>query len=195
MMIQIEDTIISTDIFDKCFCCDLNACKGICCIEGDAGAPLEDEEVEKIKEILPIVWDRLSDDSKEVINSQDFHYKDIDGDTVTSIVNGGKCVFTSIEEDGTCKCALEKAFLAGETDFKKPISCHLYPIRLTQHKSGETSLSVHRWNICHCAFMNGENIKLPIYKFLKEPLVRRFGNDWYEQVCIAAEEIKKIKWA
>ncbi len=193
MMIQIENTIISMDLFDKHFCCDLSVCKGVCCIEGDAGAPLDDEEIPILERILPIIWDDLSEDSKEVIGQQGVFYIDEEGDKVTPIVKGGKCVFTYFEKDGFCKCAIEKAYREGKIDFYKPISCHLYPVRLENFRNGDIGVNIHRWKICECAFKLGKRESLPMYKFLKDPLIRRFGREWYDEVCIAAEELKKIK--
>ncbi len=193
MMIQIDDTVISTDLFEKKFCCDLSTCKGICCVEGDSGAPLEDEEIPKIESLLPVVWDDLSEKSKELIRKQGVYYVDEDGDKVTSIVDGAECVFTYFDEKGICKCALEKAYREGKSDFYKPISCHLYPVRLDNLSNGTVAVNVHSWKICRCAVDFGKEKNIPVYQFLKEPLIRRFGEAWYEQLCIAAEEIKQLK--
>lgn len=192
MMIQIDDTIISMDLFEKQFCCDLSECKGICCIEGDSGAPLEESEVPILEKILPVVWDDLSEKSKEVIEKQGVSYVDIEGDRVTSIVDGCECVFTYMDENGVCKCAIEKAYREGKIDFYKPISCHLYPVRLENLRNGTVGINIHRWKVCKAAFELGRKCGLPVYQFLKEPLIRRFGAEWYEKVCIAAEEIKKM---
>ncbi len=127
-MIQIDDVVISLDVLRDKFICDLGVCKGACCIEGDAGAPVENDEVSKLQEVLPIVWDDLSDSAKAVIDQQGVVYTDEDGDIVTSIVNGKDCVFTCYDQSGLCSCAIEKAHREGKTDFYKPISCHLYPI-------------------------------------------------------------------
>ena len=129
-MLQIDDTIVSFDVVEEQFLCDLNACKGICCIEGDAGAPLEPSEINEIEQILPIIWEDLSEKAKKVIEQQGVSYIDEDGEPVTSIVDGAECVFTYTDADGTCKCAIEKAYREGKIKFYKPISCHLYPIRL-----------------------------------------------------------------
>ena len=192
MMIQIDDTIISMDLFEKQFCCDLSDCKGICCIEGDSGAPLEESEVPILEKILPVVWDDLSDKSKAVIEKQGVSYIDIEGDRVTSIVDGCECVFTYLDENGVCKCAIEKAYREGKIDFYKQISCHLYPVRLENLRNGTVGINIHRWKVCKAAFEQGRKCGLPVYQFLKEPLIRRFGAEWYEKVCIAAEEIKKM---
>lgn len=192
-MIQIDDTIISMDLFDKQFCCDLSVCKGECCIEGDSGAPLEESELPILEKILPIIWNDLSPVSQEVINKQGVSYVDIEGDRVTSIVNGGECVFSYVDENGVCKCAIEKAYKEGRIDFYKPISCHLYPVRLEKLRNGTVAINIHRWKVCQAAFEMGKKVGLPVYKFLKEPLIRRFGAEWYENVCLAAKEIDKIK--
>ena len=192
-MIQIDDTIISTDLFDTRFCCDLSVCKGECCVEGDSGAPLEQAELAKLEEVLPVVWDDLSEKSKAVIERQGVSYVDVEGDLVTSIVGQGECVFSRFEEDGTCICAIEKAYREGRVDFYKPISCHLYPVRLETLRNGTVALNVHRWRVCRCAFAKGQEENVPLYVFLKEPLIRRFGKEWYEKVEIAAEELKKME--
>ena len=187
-MLQIDDTIISLDVFEKTFSCDLSVCRGDCCVEGESGAPLEEEEIAVLEEILPVVWDDLSDNSKEVIKQQGVFYVDRDGDFVTSIVNGGECVFTCFDENGICQCAIEKAYKAGKIDFYKPISCHLYPVRLEKYKDF-TAVNYHKWSVCHAAWDLGKKTGTPVYRFLKEPLIRRFGEKWYEQVEIAAEQL------
>ena len=187
-MLQIEDTIISLDLLEQNFICDLNNCKGACCIEGDEGAPLNANEVKIIEELLPIIWDDLSEKSKDVINNQGITYIDREGEPVISIVNGAECVFTFTDEKGICKCAIEKAYREGKTDFYKPISCHLYPIRLQKYND-YTAVNYHKWNLCKCARKLGNKMQMPVYQFLKEPLIRRFGSEWYKQLEIAAKEI------
>ena len=191
-MLQIDDTIISLDLLDEKFVCDLTSCKGICCIEGDDGAPLEPEEVKIIEDLLPLIWDDLSEVSREVINKQGVSYIDDDGEPVTSIVNGAECVFTFTDADGICKCAIEKAFREGKTDFYKPISCHLYPVRLQKYDE-YIAVNYHRWSVCNCARKLGVKLKVPVYQFLKEPLIRKFGTEWFEQLEIADTELKVYK--
>jgi len=191
-MLQIDDTIISLDLLDEHFVCDLNSCKGICCIEGDDGAPLEVDEVKTIENILPIIWNDLTKKSKEVIRKQGVSYIDDDGEPVTSIVNGAECVFTYIDSDGICKCAIEKAFREGKTNFYKPISCHLYPVRLQKYDEF-IAVNYHRWSVCNCARTFGKKWSVPVYQFLKEPLIRRFGKDWFEQLEIVDKELKSRK--
>ncbi len=192
-MIQIDDTIISLDVFTDHFVCDLFTCKGICCVEGDAGAPLEEDEIEKLEEIVPIVWDDLLETSKEMIIKQGVYYIDDDNEPVTSIVSGKECVFAYKEKNGIWKCAIEKAYREGKTDFYKPISCHLYPIRLQKYKK-MTAVNVHKWSVCDCARVKGKELSIPVYKFLKEPLIRQFGTEWYKMLEEASEEIKNIKF-
>ena len=191
-MLQIDDTIISLDLLDESFVCDLSTCKGNCCIEGDDGAPLEESEVKIIEELLPLIWDDLTEKSKEVILKQGVSYIDDEGEPVTSIVNGDECVFTYTDESGICKCAIEKAFREGKTDFYKPISCHLYPVRLQKYDE-YIAVNYHRWSVCSCARQLGKKLGVPVYKFLKEPLTRRFGTAWYEQLEIADVELKNRK--
>jgi len=191
-MLQIDDTVISLELLDQHFVCDLDTCKGICCIEGDDGAPLEEEEVGIIEKLLPIIWDDLTEKSKAVIQKQGVSYIDDDGEPVTSIVNGDECVFTYTDENGMCKCAIEKAFREGKTDFYKPISCHLYPVRLQQY-SDFLAVNYHRWNVCNCARTLGGKLGVPVYQFLKEPLIRKFGEAWFEQLEIADGELKNRK--
>ena len=126
------------------------------------------------------------------MSGQGVSYIDIEGDRVTSIVDGCECVFTYLDENGVCKCAIEKAYREGKIDFYKPISCHLYPVRLENLRNGTVGINIHRWKVCKAAFEQGRKCGLPVYQFLKEPLIRRFGAEWYEKVCIAAEEIKKM---
>ena len=168
----------------------MQACRGICCIEGDAGAPVEAEEAEKLKEILPLVWDDLSEEAKAVIEQQGVTYVDEEGDLVTSIVNGKDCVFTCYDETGCCYCAIEKAYRDGRCDFYKPISCHLYPIRVGDYGPYK-ALNYHRWNVCKAAVLLGKQKDVPVYRFLKEPLIRKFGEDWYRELEHVAEELRK----
>ena len=187
-MLQIDDTIVSFDLFDEYFVCDLASCKGICCIEGDAGAPLEEEEIERLEEVLPLIWDDLSDASKKVIEEQGVFYIDQDLEPVTSIVDGRECVFTYTDENGMCKCAIEKACREGKTDFYNPVSCHLYPVRVQKYNDF-LAVNYHQWKVCECARVLGNQLKVPVYKFLKEPLIRKFGVEWYEQMEIAEKEL------
>jgi hypothetical protein len=191
-MIQIKDTLISLDIVEKKFICDLAQCKGACCVEGDSGAPLEGREYHLLKKILPKIWEDLSPEAKAVIEKQGIGYIDEDGEIVTSLVNGRDCVFTFYDEKGICKCAIEKAYREGRIDFYKPISCHLYPIRAAKYNTF-TALNYNKWKICKAAEILGQQAGVPIYKFLKEPLIRKFGEEWYAELELIAEEWEKQK--
>lgn len=192
MMIEIQKTLISDDIFEEKFICDLCKCKGQCCVDGESGAPITAEEVGEINEILPEIWDDLSPKAQEVINNQGIAYIDYDGELVTSIIKGEECVFTFFDENGVVKCAIDNAYREGRINVEKPISCHLYPIRLTEYKDF-TAINYHRWSICEPAIDLGRKNGVPLYKFLKEPLIRKFGEDWYTEVCETAEHLNKSK--
>lgn len=189
-MIEIEDTIVSLDIVEDYFLCDLARCKGACCVEGDSGAPLEKEELAKLEAVLPEVWNDLSPKAQEIIKRQGVAYIDTEGDIVTSIVDGKDCVFTCYDAEGTCKCAIEKAYREGRMDFYKPVSCHLYPIRVTQYRDFR-AVNYHKWSVCKPAMILGKKENLRIYKFLKEPLIRKFGESWYQALDTCATELDK----
>ncbi len=185
-MLQIQDTLVTLDMAERFFCCDLDSCLGECCIEGDAGAPITKEEYEKIKEILPKIWDDLLPQAQEEIQTNGVGYIDEEGDLVTSIVNGKNCVFTCYASGGMCQCAIEKACREGRIDFYKPESCHLYPLRLTKYPTF-TAVNYHRWKICRCAEILGKKNGIRLFQFLREPLIRRFGQEWYDELCLACE--------
>lgn len=187
-MIQIGDVIVSFDVLREKFLCNLDVCKGACCIEGDAGAPVEFEEIGKLEEVLPVIRDELSPEARAVIDRQGVVYTDREGDLVTSIVNDKDCVFTCYDEKGCCYCAIEKAWREGKTDFYKPVSCHLYPIRVGDYGVYK-AVNYNRWEICKAAVLLGEKENLPVYKFLKKPLIRKFGEDWYAELELVAEEL------
>lgn len=184
-MIQIQDTILSDDIFEEQFICDLCKCKGQCCVDGESGAPLTHEEHDRIREILPIIWDDLSEKARLLIEKQGIAYTDYDGELVTSIINGEECVFTFFDTDGVCKCAIDNAYREGRIAVQKPVSCHLYPIRLQEYDDF-TAVNYHKWSVCQPAVKLGHKKGVPLYQFLKEPLIRKFGEEWYTQVCEAA---------
>ena len=188
MIIEIDDILVSSDIFTEEFCCDLDACKGICCVEGDAGAPVTLDEIGGIEDALDTVWDDMSASAQAVVDKQGVAYTDRDGDLVTSIVGGKDCGFTCYEGD-CCLCALERAYRSGKTGFCKPISCALYPIREKRLGNGMIALNYNRWDVCRDAVKKGRELHLPVYKFLKEPLIRRFGAEFYEKLCEAGKQI------
>lgn len=184
-IIQVGDVLLSPDIFTEHFCCDYEKCKGICCIEGDAGAPVTMDEIASIEESLGEVWSDLSASAQSVIDRQGVAYSDLDGDLVTSIVAGKDCVFTCYDGD-KCLCALEKACRSGKTSFIKPISCALYPIREKRLSNGMVALNYHQWDVCKDARALGKKLNMPVWQFLKEPLIRRFGKEWYEELSLTA---------
>jgi len=184
-MLQIKDTLISLDLIEQQFCCNLAHCRGNCCVEGDSGAPVELDEIIQLENALPDIWEDLSPEAKTLIKSQGVAYADRDGEMVTSIVNGKDCVFTCYDENGTCFCAVEKAWRAGYISFMKPISCHLYPVRVKKF-ADFTAVNYQEWSICSGARLYGQQLGLPVYQFLKEPLIRKFGQEWYDELCEAA---------
>ena len=220
-ILQIGDILISSDILTEQFCCDLAACKGQCCIEGDAGAPVTLDEVMEIENMLDTVWSDMSASAQAVVDKQGVAYTDEEGDLVTSIVGGKDCVFTYYDDiedfntkqpiKGCCLCALEKCARAKEakeghgspsdanhsqspilnSQFIKPISCALYPIREKQFSDGTIALNYHRWAVCKDAVTKGRELGLPVYKFLEGPLVRRFGQEWYDELCAVADDLKR----
>lgn len=190
-ILQVGDVLISPDILTEYFCCDLEACRGACCIEGDAGAPLTEAEILELENVLDKVWPDLSAEAQNVIDRQGVAYTDPDGDLVTSIVRGKDCVFTCYAPDGCCCCATERACQSGQTSWPKPISCALYPIREKRLANGLVALNYHRWDVCRPAVLKGRELKLPVYRFLREPLIRRFGNEWYEELEQTAQLLRE----
>lgn len=186
MILDIDNILVSSDIITEQFCCDLDACKGICCVEGDAGAPVTLEEIGGIEDALDTVWGDMSAQAQAVVDKQGVAYTDRDGDLVTSIVGGKDCVFTCYEGD-CCLCALERAYRAGKTSFIKPISCALYPIREKRFANDTVALNYNRWDVCKDAVKKGRELGLPVYKFLEGPLTRRFGKEWYASLCEVAD--------
>ena len=189
MIIQVGEVILTSEILTEYFCCDLEACKGICCVEGDSGAPLTLDEVGEMENVLDEVWPDLSAQAQSVIDRQGVAYTDAEGDLVTSIVQGRDCVFTCYGTDGCCYCASDKAFREGRTAWDKPLSCALYPIREKHFRDDSVGLQYHRWNICRPAVEKGRRLNLKLYQFLKAPLVRRFGQAWYDELCEVARQL------
>jgi hypothetical protein len=184
-ILEVGGILISSDILTERFCCDYEKCRGICCVEGDAGAPVTLDEIAGIEDSLDAVWTDLSASAQSVIDHQGVAYSDRDGDLVTSIVHGKDCVFTCYDGDN-CLCALEKAFRSGKTRFQKPVSCALYPIREKHFDGDLIGLNYHRWAVCADAVEKGKALDLPVYRFLREPLIRRFGQQWYDELCEVA---------
>lgn len=189
-MIQIDDTIISQDILDYEFVCNLNACKGACCVEGDAGAPIDEDELEILKEIFPKVRPFMSEEGIKSVEEQGFFVLGEDGEWETPLINKGECAYVIRDEKNITLCAIEQAYNAGEISWKKPISCHLYPIRLGKY-STFTAVNYNQWSICSEACSLGKTLQVPVYQFVKEALIRKFGNEWFEVLHQAATELKK----
>ncbi len=193
-IIQVGDVLLSSEILTEKFCCDLSACKGQCCVEGDAGAPVTLDEIAEIEDCVDEIWNDLSASAQSVIDKQGVAYTDQEGDLVTSIVGGKDCVFTYYGElfgiENCCLCALEKAYRAGKTRFCKPVSCALYPIREKRLGGGMVGLNYNRWAVCKIAVVKGIGENLPLYEFLRDPLIRRFGEDWYQELLDTVAELK-----
>lgn len=186
-MLQIGDTLVSLDVVERFFCCDLDKCLGQCCIDGDAGAPVTEAEIEQIKRVLPEIIDDLLPASRRKIEESGLAYTDPEGDLVTQIIDTGNCVFSTYGPGGMCQCAFEKAFREGRIDFYKPVSCHLYPLRLKEFPTF-TAVNYHRWKICKCAEVLGRSKGIRVYQFLKQPLIRRFGEDWYNELAFTCKQ-------
>ncbi|MFM7725579.1 MAG: DUF3109 family protein [Flavobacteriales bacterium] len=189
-MIIVGQTLVSEDLFEEQFVCDLNACKGACCIEGESGAPLEQDELLHIEENLDAVRPFMREEGIRALEEKGAYTVDSDGDFVTSLVgNHGECVFVTFDEKGIAKCALEQAYNRGVTNWKKPISCHLYPVRLA-NLTEYVAVNYHRWQVCEPACACGKALKVPVFRFLKDPLTRRFGEAWYADLEEAAKQWK-----
>ena len=191
-MIQIDKTLVSEDLIDQAFVCDLNSCKGACCVQGAYGAPLEEEETQRLQEIYPAVKPFLRKEGISAIEAQGTYVKGEDGEWETPLVNGEECAYTVFDLNGTAQCGIEKAHQAGAIDWLKPISCHLYPIRITQYSSF-AAVNYHRWEICNPACSLGEKLQQPVYRFVKNALIRKFGKEWYTALERAADEIKPME--
>ncbi len=189
-MIEIDDKIVSIDLLREHFACDITKCKGICCVEGNAGAPLEIDEVDILEEEYEKYKPYMTPEGIESVERQGFMVVDSDGDYTTPLVNDAECAF-AYSENGITLCAIEKAWRKGECSFMKPISCHLYPIRLINFANGGVGLNYHRWSVCHSACANGKKLQIPVYESLREPIVRRFGEDFYSAMQQAAKLLKE----
>ncbi len=190
-MIQIEDKLISEEIFSEEFVCNLSKCKGICCVEGDAGAPLDKEEAQILENIYDKIKPYLTPEGIEAIEKQGkWEIDPTDGEYVTPLINNAECAYVTYDERGYTKCGIEKAYEDGVIDWQKPISCHLYPIRVTEYSSF-TALNYHEWEVCSDACTLGKELQVPVYKFLKTPLIRKYGESFYSELSDAAEEWQK----
>lgn len=189
MLVEIGDKIVSTQIFERKFVCDLNACKGACCIEGDAGAPLTLEEIDILEEDLEAIKPYMRQEGIDAVDKTGVFYMDQDNEAGTTLVNNKECAFVFFDNNGITKCAIEQAHKEGKTEFKKPISCHLYPIRVKEFNDF-TALNYDKWDICSPACACGESLNVPVYKFLKEPIIRAFGEVFFEELEVVNKELK-----
>ena len=187
-MIAIENVLVSDEVVEKHFVCDLNACKGGCCVDGDCGAPLTEEETHILADVYPKIKHFLPERYVQEIEAQGTHTMDDEYGYVTPTVNGGICAYGYIDELGIVKCAIEKAWKEGIVDFQKPISCHLYPIRITQSPGFEAVNYEPRKKLCKPGCKLGNQLKVPVYQFLKTPLIRKYGEEFYEALDAVAKE-------
>jgi hypothetical protein len=185
-MFQIKDTLVSEEILDQEFSCNLSACKGECCVSGEAGAPVEESERETLQKIYPKVKPFLRPEGAKAIEDQGTYVvSDFEG-LETPLVNGKECAYVTFNEKGTALCGIEKAYRAGKIDFKKPVSCELYPVRV-QKLSKFQAVNYHKWDICSPACSLGKSLEMPIYKFTKNALIRKFGEEWYKELELVAD--------
>jgi len=186
-MLIVKDCIISEDIAEKRFYCDLAQCKGQCCVDGDCGAPLLEEEIGILEQVLPEVEPYMTAEGLKVVHEEGVSALDNAAEPCTPLVGGRECAYVAWGKDGAALCAIEQAYRDGKIGFMKPISCHLYPIRVDEF--GEfKALNYHQWDICRCAVAKGKECGTPLYQYLKEPLIRRFGQDWYDELLEAIED-------
>ncbi len=185
-MIIIDDKTISDDLRDVRFVCNLKKCKGACCVEGDAGAPLLEEEIGQLEDNLDAVKPYMTEKGLQVVQETGVFEYDMAGDDVTPLVDGGDCAFVNFT-DGVAWCAIEKAWEEGKSEFRKPVSCHLYPVRITSYEKYD-AVNFHNWHICKPALVHGKRLGVPLYKFLKDSLIRRYGETWYRELVKSIEK-------
>jgi hypothetical protein len=188
-MFQLGKTIVSEEIIENDFVCNLSACKGACCVDGEAGAPLEESETAILEEIYPKVKPFLRPEGIAAIEAQGTWVTGLDGEAETPLVNGSECAYVIIDDKGTALCGIEEAYNQNEVNWKKPVSCHLYPVRVKQY-SEFAAVNYHKWHICHDACSLGTELQVPVYKFVKQALVRKFGEDWYKELEEVAKQHK-----
>jgi hypothetical protein len=186
-MVEIGRALVSIDIFRECFLCDLEKCKGACCIEGDSGAPLAAGEEDFITLSYPHFKDYLSAEHQLVISENGYAVIDREGDQVTPLVNNRQCAYSYTDEAGILKCAIEKAKEEGSIDFKKPLSCHLFPVRIVSYRKFD-AVNYEKIDVCRSARECGLKLKVPLYRFLKEPLIRKYGQEWYQELVNIGED-------
>ena len=186
-MFQLGKTIVSEDIIQKDFVCNLSACKGACCVDGDAGAPLELDETKIMEQIYPKIKPFLRKEGIAAIEAQGIFTTNDFGEHETTLIDGADCAYVIFDKKGTALCAFEEAYNQGVTDWKKPVSCHLYPIRVKDY-SEFSAINYHKWEICNDACTLGKELQVPVYKFVKQALIRKFGEDWYAELEKVAEK-------
>ncbi len=188
-IVQIGDILVSEDVILEYFACDYSVCRGKCCIIGDSGAPLLEEELDPIEANYDVFSPLMREEGRQAVREKGFFEIDRDGDLVTPLVPGSEeCAFCHFE-DGNCLCSIERQFFAGKSTFRKPISCQLYPVRAVRMRNGTIGLNLHRWDICACAFEKGRREGIRAYEFLKDPLTEAYGADFYEALCVAAKQV------
>jgi hypothetical protein len=186
-MLEIGKTIVNLDLITSHFTCDLQACKGACCVIGDSGAPLEPGEVKILDEIFPVLRPYLSEESVKSIEDQGTSVTDIEQDIVTPLNNGKECAYTFFK-NGIAYCAIEKAYNESAIRFRKPISCYLYPVRIKRYRQFD-AVNYDHWEICHAAVELGNKLKTPVYQFAKDPLALNYGNEWFNLLETAAKNL------
>lgn len=189
-IIQIDDILVSSEIITEYFACNYDECRGVCCVIGDSGAPLTEDEAQSLERNYPIYSGLMQETAREAVARTGFFEIDSDGDMVTPLVRGTEeCVFTHFDGDGNCFCSPERCWFRGECSFRKPVSCWLYPVRVSVLSNGMTALNLHRWDICRGAFLKGRREGVKVFRFLKEPLTAMYGEDFYEALCQAEKEL------
>jgi hypothetical protein len=186
-MLEIDRTLISLEVLSRKFCCNLQACKGSCCVHGDAGAPLTIEETGYLDDYMDELRPYLSTEGIMALVEEGMYVRDEEGELVTTLIRGGECAYTVFEE-GISFCSIERAFQAGDIPFNKPLSCHLYPIRIKSYDDFD-AVNFDEWDICRPALTEGERQGLPVYQFVREALIRKYGQDWYDQLDYAAHHL------
>jgi len=192
-IIQIGDILVSEEIVTEFFACDYARCKGICCVEGDGGAPLKEEELDPLERNYEVYSTLMKPQGLSAVDQKGFFEIDRDGDIVTPLVEDSKeCAYSFYDDSGNCFCSIERCFLAGKCSFRKPVSCWLYPIRVTKMPGGGEALNLHRWSICVDGYRKGREEGIRVYQFLKQPLIETYGKDFYDALCAAAQMINKV---
>lgn len=186
-MFQLGKTIVSEDLIEKDFVCNISKCKGICCVEGEAGAPLDKEETQILEEIYPKIKKYLRPEGVQSIEENGTSIVSSFGELETPLVNGSECAYVVFDNNNVAQCGIENAYNDGAIDWKKPVSCHLYPVRVKDY-SEFAAVNYHKWDICDDACSLGKELQVPVYKFVKEALIRKFGEDWYLELEKVAKQ-------